>query len=267
LVINLLSPLAKGLSWHLLLSRVAPNRWWVAQEANLVGTAVNSVAAGVSGEAARVAMVVEREGVPVRGAVVSVAWSRGVEALGLALFLLIAPLVLRLPPTLRGLQLAAGLVLATALAAARFRGWELVVSRLPASVRAAARDLAEMSRGPRLLAPVGLALVSWAAEWACYHLAFRAAHLHVSYAASFTALMAVNLGGVIRVTPANVGLMQAAIVGALLPFGIDPDRAVAAGLALQAIEVFPVLALTLPIIGRAGLKRLRAEAGRLPDVA
>ena len=42
LLINLASPFAKGWAWHLLLKPVAPNRWWVAQEANLIGTAVRA---------------------------------------------------------------------------------------------------------------------------------------------------------------------------------------------------------------------------------
>jgi len=54
--------------------------------------------------------------------------------------------------------------------------------------------------------------------------------------------------------------MQAAMVGALLPFGIAADQAVAGGLALQAIEVLPILALAFAVAGWAGLKRLIREA-------
>jgi hypothetical protein len=65
---------------------------------------------------------------------------------------------------------------------------------------------------------------------------------------------------VVRITPANIGVMQAAMVGALLPFGIAADQAVAGGLALQAIEVVPILAIALGVAGWAGLKRLLAQA-------
>ncbi len=255
LLINLVSPLAKGWAWHLLLAPVAPNRWWVAQEANLIGTAVNSVAAGVTGEAARISLIVQRDAVPLRAAVLSVVWTRAVEALGLALFLVLAPFALHLSRTLRGLQLGAGVALVAVLAVSRLRGWEGLIARLPANLRAGAAELAEMSWGGRLIAPTALALVSWAAEWATYHLTLRAVHLPVSYAASFTALIAVNVGGLIRVTPANVGVLQAAMVGALLPFGIAAEQAVAGGLALQTIEVLPVLGLALAVAGRAGLAR------------
>ena len=260
LLINLISPFAKGWAWHLLLKPVAPNRWWVAEEANLIGTAVNSLAAGVAGEAVRISLIMQRDAVPFRPAVLSVAWSRIVEGLGLALFLVLAPFALHLSRTLRGLQIAAGVALVAVLALSRFRGWERLIARLPPALRAGAAELAAMSWGGRLIGPTALALLSWAAEWATYHLTLRAVHIPASYAASFTALIAVNLGGVVRITPANVGVMQAAIVGALLPFGIAADQAVAGGLALQAIEVVPILALALAVAGWTGLKRLVAEA-------
>jgi len=197
--------------------------------------------------------------------VLAVVWSRAVEALGLALFLVLAPLVLHVPPVLRGLQIAAGVALATVLVATRFQGWKGAVARLPRSLEEIATELAQMGWGGRLAGPTVLALLSWSAEWATYHLSLRAAHIPVSYAASFTALIAVNLGGILRVTPGNVGVVQAAMVGALLPFGVAAERAVAGGLALQAIEVLPILAITLALIGRSGLKRVLAAVAELPE--
>jgi uncharacterized membrane protein YbhN (UPF0104 family) len=264
LIINLISPFAKGWAWHLLLKPVARNRWWVAQEANLIGTAVNCLSVGVAGEAVRISLIMRRDAVPFRPALLSVAWSRAVEGLGLALFLVLAPFTLPLSSTLRGLQIAAAVALVALLALSRLRGWEGLIARLPAALRPGAAELAAMSWGGRLVGPTALALLSWAAEWATYHLTLRAVHIPASYAASFTALIAVNLGGVVRITPANVGVMQAAMVGALLPFGIAADQAVAGGLALQAIEVLPVLALALAVAGWAGLKRLIREAAEAP---
>lgn len=260
LIINLISPVAKGWAWHLLLKPVAPNRWWVAQEANLIGTAVNCLTVGVAGEAVRISFLMRRDAVPFRPALLSVAWVRAVEGLGLALFLVIAPFTLHLSSTLRGLQIAAAVALVAVLALSRLRGWEGLIARLPAALRAGAAELAAMSWGGRLIGPTALALLSWTAEWATYHLTLLAVHIPASYAASFTALIAVNLGGLVRITPANVGVMQAAMVGALLPFGIAADQAVAGGLALQAIEVLPILAIALGVAGWAGLKRLIQEA-------
>src|SRR5207247_1797400 len=207
--------------------------------------------------------------VPLRPAVLSGVWSRGVEALGLGPFLVLAPLVLELPAPLWGLEVGAGAALVAALALTRVRGLGDLIAKLPASLRAGAAELAEMSWGGRLIAPTALALVSWAAEWATFHLTLRAVHIPASYAASFTALIAVNVGGLIRVTPANVGVMQAALVGALVPFGVAADQAVAGGLARQAVEVLPVLGLASRSRRRPSDhlgRQLRGRAGEQPGV-
>jgi len=256
LFVNLLSPLAKGQAWHLLLRPVARHRWRSAQEATLVGSAVNSISMGVTGDAARVTLLVRRETVPVKTAVLSVAWTRVVEAMGLALFLVLAPLLMHLPAPLRGLQLGAAVALATVFAMSRYGRWARLIVRLPRVLRQPAALLARMSVGTRLVAPVLFALANWVVQWGTYDLVLRAAGLGLPVAASLTALLAVNIGGVGRLTPGNLGVTQAAVVGALLPFGVAPERAVAAGLALQAVQVLPVLGLAAALVGWSGLRRL-----------
>src|SRR5260370_7443196 len=147
LVVNLVSPVAKAWGWHVLLGAVAPNRWWVAQEANLVGTAVNIVGVGVSGEAARVSLLVRRDHVPVRAAVLSVVGARVVEALGLGLFVVLAPLALDLPPALRGLQMGGGALLLTIVVMARFRVRCRLVARVPRCPLSTPMELAQLRWG------------------------------------------------------------------------------------------------------------------------
>ena len=234
LVLNVVSPLTKAWGWHVLLGAMTPNRWWVAQEANLVGTAVSVVGVGVSGEAARISYIMRRDGVPMRAAVVSVLRSRAVEAFGLLVCIAVVPCAFALPPAVRSLQLIGAVVLLATLIALRLRagGWS-----------------------GRLVLPAVLALVNWATQWGTYALVLRAVHIPAPAAASFTALLAVNLGGIVRLTPANAGVTQAAMAAALLPFGIAAQSGVAAGLALQAIQVLPILAIGLAIAGRAGWRR------------
>src|SRR5947209_13576434 len=109
LVVNLSSLVAKGWGWHLILKPVAPHSWRAAQEANLVGAAVNDLSIAVAGEAARVHLIAREAGVPVGVAVSSVVWTRVAEALALAVFLVMAPSVLQLEPWLRALQVGVGL--------------------------------------------------------------------------------------------------------------------------------------------------------------
>src|SRR5216110_253709 len=258
LAVNLSSLVAKGWGWHLILKPVAPHSWRVAQEANLVGAAVNDLSVAVAGEAARVHLIVQRGGVQTGAAVSSVVWTRVAEGLALALFLVMAPSVLQLEPWLRAVQSAVGLALVVVLLLAWGRGWGSLADRLPASLRSRLAVLRTMGAGGRLLWPTAFALYNWAAQWATYHLVLRATHVPVSLAASFTALIVVNLGGLLRPTPANIGVTQAALVVGLLPFGVAPENAVAAGLALQGLQVLPVLFLGAMVTGWR-LLRLESE--------
>src|SRR5439155_1734217 len=103
-------------AWHLILKPAAPHSWRAAQEANLVGAAVNDLSVAVAGEVARVHLIARQAGVPVGTAVSSVVWTRVAEALALAVFLVMAPSVLQLEPWLRALQVGVGLGLAVGLA-------------------------------------------------------------------------------------------------------------------------------------------------------
>src|SRR3989475_9698470 len=166
--------------------------------------------------------------------------------------------VLQLEPWLRGVQSAVGLALVVVLLLAWGRGWASLADRLPASLRSRVAVLRTMGAGGRLLWPTAFALYNWAAQWATYHLVLPATHLPVALAASFTALIVVNLGGLLRPTPANIGVTQAALVVGLLPFGVAPENAVAAGLALQGLQVLPVLFLGAMVTGWR-LLRLESE--------
>ncbi len=254
LAANLSSLIAKGWGWHLVLKPVAPHSWRHAQEANLVGAAVNDLSVAVAGEAARVHVIAQRAGVPIAAAVSSVVWTRLAEALALALFLVMAPSLLELEPWLRVLQVGVGLALVVVLLLAWARGWSWLAEQLPAALAARLAVLRTMGRGGRLFVPTLFALYNWATQWATYHLVLRATHVPVSLAASFTALIAANLSGLLRPTPANVGVTQAALVVGLLPFGVAPEQAVAAGLALQGLQVLPVLLLGAMVTGWRLLK-------------
>jgi uncharacterized membrane protein YbhN (UPF0104 family) len=235
---------------------VARHRWRAAQEATLVGSAVNSISMGVTGDAARVTVLARREAVPVSTAVLSVAWTRVVEGVGLALFLVLAPLFMHVPATVRGLQLGAAIALVTVFVLSRLGRWARLIVRLPRVLRQPATLLARMSVGTRLAAPVACALTNWVVQWATYDLVLRAAGLGLPVSASLMALLAVNIGGVGRLTPGNLGVTQAAVVAALLPYHVAAERAVAAGLALQAIQVLPILGLAAALVGWSGLRRL-----------
>jgi uncharacterized membrane protein YbhN (UPF0104 family) len=266
LAINLASLLAKGWAWHLLFRPAVRGRWQVSQEANLVGSAVNSLSVSVVGEAARMHYVTSHDGVPPATVAASILGSRAVEALGLALFVLGMPLLGSLPPLVRWIQIGAvlSLVLAVVTLILRGRGRRKPPRFLPRVVRSMLVALVDMGSLRRIAVPTLLAVASWITQWGTYHLVLLAIGVSVTPAASVTALIITNIGGLLRITPANVGVTQAAMTVSLLPFGVPPEQAVAAGLALQGIQVLPVLALAMALVGWKGLRQEAAGSGSTP---
>jgi uncharacterized membrane protein YbhN (UPF0104 family) len=264
-VINLTSLVFKGTAWHLLLRTLVPSRWLVMQEATIVGSAVNSISVSGIGEGARVQFVRSRERAPVRDLLASLVGARVVEAVGLVLLIAIAPLFLALPGRLRHVQLAALAVMACVLGVASINGWSYLARWLPEALRAELSSLAAMASPRHVWLPVLLSVGNWGAQWLTYHWTIEAVHVSVSYAASFTALLVSNVGGSLRLTPGNVGIAQASMVLALLSFGIAPEHGVAAGLALQALQVLPVLVIGAMIVGWRGLMPEESHEQAMPE--
>ncbi len=260
---NLASLVAKGWAWHLLLRPAAPHRWRTAQAATLVGAAVNSVSVSVSGEAARVQLVASRDGVPIGAAIWSLVWSRVIEAVALVLFLAVALALIPTDGWLRTAELAAWAILAL-LAVLTVSGmWPRLMGLLPAGWRPQLQGPTGRIEPARLVAPLALAVANWVAQWLSYHWAIAATHVSTAAAVSLVALVAANIGGFFRVTPGNVGVLQASLVLGMLAFHIPEDQALAAGLALQAVQVLPVIAIGIALVGAQGLRSFsgrRAES-------
>ena len=82
-------------------------------------------------------------------------------------------------------------------------------------------------------------------------------------AASLAALLAINLGLLIRATPGNVGFFQFVFALAAEPFGVARNDAIAVSLLIQTLQIIPTtmlgIALAPEFIFRRG-ERKRAEA-------
>lgn len=257
--VNLLSLVAKGWAWQLLLQPASRVGWWDAQKANLVGAAATNVAGSVVGEAARARDLVRSTGTPWREAIASVVWVRVVEALGLAVFLVTVPAFFPLPHALRNFQIAAAVILGGWLLIAPFHGWRYVARWLPEKLQHALSGLVEMGSLRRLPLPIALIAVNWLTQWITYDFIIRAVGIHADWAATFAALIAANLAMLLRLPAGNLGVFQASIAVGLLPFGVAPEDAVAAGIVLQAIQVIPVMVLGGALVGWQGLMRLRRD--------
>lgn len=266
-LVSLLCFVAKGWTWHLLLKPVAPHRWRSAQDSNLVGAAVNNVSVAVIGEAARVRRLLALASVPLGAAVASVVWTRAVEAVGLAVCVLAAPVVLDVPPILRGLEIGATVVLIALIGVVMWfrRGGKLPFP-IPDGPRRAIAILGQIGPWPRLIAPLLWSLVNWAGQWASFHFSFVAAGISVPAPAALVVMLLTNLTGLLRLTPANVGAMQAGYVAGLLPFGVAAGPAIAASLLLQAAQIIPVMVIAFGLVGWNGMRdlvrRARTDVGK-----
>jgi uncharacterized membrane protein YbhN (UPF0104 family) len=256
LLVNLTSLIAKGWGWHLLLEPVAPSSWRCAQEANLLGAAVNNLSISIIGEGERASYLSRRTGAPMRTVVASVVWARMVEASALGVILIGAAFRLELPTGVRIGMIAGGAALVSVSGLGRFSRAGASWSKIPEAVRTDAATFARIGTPSRLVIPFFLALINWGAEWETFHLTLLALHLPVTPAASLAALLATNLGGAARLTPGNIGVFQSSMFLGLLPFGITSGGAVAAGLVLQALQVLPVLAAAGALFGWRQLRTM-----------
>jgi uncharacterized membrane protein YbhN (UPF0104 family) len=252
---NLLSVVAKGAAWQLLLLGMAPVRFRSAQAATFAGAAVNTVSVAVSGEAARMHLVATYDGVPPAAAARSILASRIVEAAGLGILLM----ALALGRSLWGGWYlgGAGAVLAS--------GAILILWRSPlvgSPTRAPTDPPGFRLSGLGL--PILVAGIAWLLQWAAYHWAIAATGVPLNPEHSVTAVVLSNIGGLLRLTPGNVGVLQGAVVLALRPLQVPSSQALAAGLALQAVQVFPILAVGLILLGRHGLRELLRGGATAP---
>jgi uncharacterized membrane protein YbhN (UPF0104 family) len=166
---------------------------------------------------------------------------------------------------MRPIEIGAWVVLCLLAATWAFGVGPRLVSLMPAAWQA--RIVGWSSPPTRWLAPLVLSIVNWAAQWLTFHLAFVATHVSTTANVSLSALVMANLGGIFRITPGNVGVLQASLVLGMLAFNIAEDQALAAGLTLQAIQVVPILAIGVALVGAQGLRSLGAKRAQAAEAA
>ena len=245
--INLLSLAAKAWAWQLLVRPFGPLTFRTAQAATFAGAAINAIGVAMSGEAGRIHLASSRDGV---AAGLADALGRGqphrrgggarhLPARGRRGRCLGA----RLAPPRRG-RAAHRRARSRCCAGSRGSGRDAARARPPAGPRYSSRRRSRSTSA------------SWGLQWATYHWSIVATGAKVTPALSVLALVLSNVGGILRLTPGNVGVVQGAVVLGLRPAGIEASRAVAAGVALQAVQVLPVLLIGVGLLGRHGMREL-----------
>jgi uncharacterized protein (TIRG00374 family) len=283
--VHLLCFVAKGWAWQLLLNPVARTRWWVTQEANMVGTAINNVSVMLVGEGTRANILHDRDQVPYGIAYASILWARALEGVGFVVLYAFVLFFLHLPRVYYLFQIVAFVALgAVALVylvrdwlARRFapvgrwwkrareaffsRSWVQTVGRhTPRSVKKSLHALVEIPLVTHYFPwIILLTIANWIFEWIDVDLTFRAIGEPISNSASFAIVTLTNIAWLLRITPGNVGILQGAVVVALLPFGVPPAVAVVGGIVLQAVQAIPPLLMAAISAGAAKLETRREK--------
>jgi uncharacterized protein (TIRG00374 family) len=96
-------------------------------------------------------------------------------------------------------------------------------------------------RGLDAVKAFGISLVYWPTQIIAFAAGAEAVGLHIPIVATVAAVVAVNLAGFIRATPGNVGVFQVFYALAVTRFGFPQEKAVAAAVLIQSVQLVTVI--------------------------
>lgn len=256
LVANLLTLVARGVRWWILLRAVGSPSLALSMRATFAGAGLNNVLVANGGDAARIVFVTRSSGVPASRVLATAALDRLFDpigfviilAAGLATFDLPADFArLRWPALIALVAVAIGLAWLARTAPeaapehvperrAEPRGWR---ARARAWLSEFGGSMRELATGPRMIPLLLLTIIAWLTQLATFAYAASAAHMRLPIQGSLTALLAVNVSLVVRATPGNVGFFQFAYALAAAPFGVLEANAVGVAVLIQALQIIP----------------------------
>ncbi|HEY2898061.1 MAG TPA: lysylphosphatidylglycerol synthase transmembrane domain-containing protein [Gemmatimonadaceae bacterium] len=256
-----------GIWWTFLKALGGPCFTTVAR-GTLVGATLNSLFVGSSGEAGRVLLMSRLTGIPSASVLSTVVLERAVDLVGFLTLLAWAALLFPIPHAATvGACVTVGLVAVIA-GAQRWRACHASPHRLDASesrsltvrcrryvlsVFASTRDIATPRR---VTIAIGLTLLDWCSEWISYSLVARAAGFPIGMRGSLLALLAVNVGFLVRVTPGNVGVFELVYATVAHSLGLPYEVAIGVALMLHLVQDVPTALLGLSL----GLRFFSREA-------
>jgi uncharacterized protein (TIRG00374 family) len=274
---NIASIAVKGVRWWVFLRPIGVRSLALSMRATLAGAGLNNVLVANGGDAARVVFVSRACRVPSSVVLATLALERLFDPIGFVILLVYAGLVYDLPPALARWQRPAEIGLVVVIALLGFFVYRTNRSSAPAEgeqvrelagiwskVRAYfarfAATAKEISNGPRFAAALALSMIAWLGQLVTFVYAARAAHVDISVAGSLVALLATNLGLLLRATPGNVGFFQFMYALTAGQFGVQQDQAVAVSLLIQALQVLPLTLLGVALAPEFIFKRGRAQS-------
>lgn len=265
-LINIVSLAFKGVRWWIFIRPITPASLGLAMRATLAGAGLNNVLVANGGDAARVVFITRATGSSSAKILASLAVERLFDVAVFILVLAVAAFLLPLPFDVSPWRLpaAAGLVAMLVLTVFLIRrpaaktpevATILIAEAVAPTVFQRVRSYAAgfisgivtLSTGPRFASAMGLSVLAWIGQIACYHVAAMAAHFPIPLFGTVAAFLAVNMAMVIRATPGNVGFFQFMYAVAAVSFGLQRDEAVGVALLIQALQTIPITLLGIAL--------------------
>lgn len=277
LAVNFLTVVVKGIRWWLFLRPAGSPSLPLALRATIAGAGLNNVLVANGGDAARIVFVSRATGIPSSTILATLALERLFDPVGFVILLVYGVIAFSLPPSLEKGRFPAeiALVVISALLtwfvyASRHAkpGDEIehrpagagVWGRLKAYLSGFAASTRNLTSGPRFIGALFLSMLAWVGQIWTFELAAAAAHVSIPSAGSLAALLAINLGLLIRATPGNVGYFQFVFAIATAPFGVQRNDAIAVALLIQTLQIIPVTLLGVALAPEFIFKRSKARA-------
>jgi uncharacterized membrane protein YbhN (UPF0104 family) len=275
-LINLFSVVVRAYAWSIVINQAIPPPWprrRTVFSAFCIGLLGNAALPGRVGELARVAVVTRhvrrRPGTwaTIVGTVFSHRLFDVIAAVVLVLLTLyIAPIPQWASPVLAvAIGVGLGLLLAGFLLARRHhRPLSEELGAFRRMMHMARRGLTVLRRPAPAVEALAFQLVGWAAQLAAVYTTLLAFGIDGSVEAAALVLVVMNVVMIFPFWPGNIGLVQAAVAAALLPYGVGYGHGIVFGIGLQAIEASVGIGLGFLFLAREGFTF--AMLKRMPEV-
>jgi phosphatidylinositol alpha-mannosyltransferase len=260
---NLASLALRGLAWIPVLGEAVPGRpgWRHGLSAYTIGQFGNALLPGRLGEVAKMAVVCRRTSgaratwAAVGGSILAHRLLDAVPLSGLALFVLLSSGIpgWAVSGVLAAVLIGMAALGAAAIVARRGHAGPVEGGRLPVALAMARRGLGVLRAPVPALWAVVLLSAGWTAEVAGAWLALRAFGIDAPGEAAGLVVLVTNALMAFPFWPGNVGLLQAGVALALVPWGVASATGVAYGIGLQAIEILTALGPGLVFLAAEGL--------------
>ena len=252
---TLFSTIMKGVRWWIFLRRSTTLRVGEVIRFTFAGLGLNALLLAQAGELVRVGLASRAAKAPLSTVLGSLASDKVVEILA---FLAMAVVAVLVQPT--DLFPASKVIVPALIAFGFFAafiayrgksperilepvagGWRFYVHRSRAFISRFAGEAQTRLRGMDAVKAFAISLVYWPTQIIAFAAGAEAVGLHIPIVATVAAVVAVNLAGFVRATPGNVGVFQVFYALAVTRFGFPQDKAVAAAVLIQSVQLVTVI--------------------------